>query len=388
MEKSSTRLRVGFVGCGRATQNLHLPGFRHLTDWQVIAAADSDEARLNVTANRFGIPRRYQDYQPLLADPDVDVVAVCVPPRLHAEVSLAALAAGKHVFIEKPLAVSLGECDQLLEQAAHSPRKVMMGFNLRWHRLIRRCLKMIQDGALGELEFIRTTFTTGGRLQTGSPEWSSWRAPGGGVLLDLGVHHFDLWRYLTGAEVEEISAMSHSRDSGGQSAMVTARMDNGLLVTSVFSDQTTEGNELEICGRKGSVRVSFYRFDGLEFVTAPGSFGGFQRFPSKLLATLREIPRAMARVSRGGEFRYTYEAEWRAFAHSIRSDTPVECTLEDGRRAVQISLAALASDSESRAVKVSESPTKSAGARARPSAGEVGGLVQTAKDLLSGAREL
>src|ERR1700681_118197 len=131
MEKSSTRLRVGFVGCGRATANLHLPGFRHLTDWQVIAAADSDEGRLNVAANRFGIPRRYQDYQPLLADSDVDVVAVCVPPRLHAEVSRAALAAGKHVFIEKPLAVSLRECDQLLEQAARSPRKAMVGFNLR-----------------------------------------------------------------------------------------------------------------------------------------------------------------------------------------------------------------------------------------------------------------
>ena len=386
MEKPSARLRVGFVGCGRATQNLHLPGFRHLADWQVIAAADSDEGRLNAAANRFGIPRRHLDYQTLLADPEVDVVAVCVPPRLHAEVSLAALAAGKHVFIEKPLAVSLQECDQLVEQAARSPRKVMVGFNLRWHRLIRRGRKMIQDGVLGELEFIRTTFTTGGRLRTGSPEWSSWRAPGGGVLFDLGVHHFDLWRYLTGAEVEEISAISHSRDAGDQSAIVKARMDNGVLITSVFSDQTTESNELEICGRKGSIRVSCYRFDGLEFITAPGSFGGFRRLPSKLLATLREIPRAMARVSRGGEFHATYESEWRSFANSIRNDTPVECTLEDGRRAVQISLAALASDSESRAVKVSESPRKNAEAPARPSAGEVGGLVQTAKGLLSGAR--
>jgi predicted dehydrogenase len=391
MVKPRARLRVGFVGCGRATQNLHLPGFRHLADWQVIAAADNDEGRLNVGANRFGIPRRYNDYQSLLADPNVDVVAVCVPPRLHVEVSLAALAAGKHVFIEKPLAVSLPECDQILDQAARSPRKVMVGFNLRWHRLIRRSRKMIQDGALGELEFIRTTFTTGGRLQAGSPEWSSWRAPGGGVLFDLGVHHFDLWRYLTGAEVEEISAMSHSRDGGEQSAIVTARMDNGLLITSVFSDQTTESNELEICGRKGSIRVSCYRFDGLEFITAPGSFGGFQRLPSKLLATLREIPSAMARAPQGGEFRSTYEAEWRAFGHSIRSDTPVESTLEDGRRAVQISLAALASDSESRAVKVSESPRKSAEATARPSAGEGGGLIKTAtsvgpeSDSLSGA---
>src|ERR1700733_10110576 len=118
MEKPNARLRLGFVGCGRATQKLHLPGFRHLADWEVIAAADTEEGRLNAAANRFGIPRRYLDYQALLADPDVDAVAVCVPPRLHAEISLAAIAAGKHVFIEKPLAVSLQECDQILEQAA------------------------------------------------------------------------------------------------------------------------------------------------------------------------------------------------------------------------------------------------------------------------------
>jgi myo-inositol 2-dehydrogenase/D-chiro-inositol 1-dehydrogenase len=244
---------------------------------------------------------------------------------------------------------------------------------------------MIQEGALGELELIRTTFTTGGKLQTGSPEWSSWRTPGGGVLFDLGVHHFDLWRYLTGAEVEEISAVSHSRHAGEQTALVTARMDNGVLISSVFSDQTTDSNELEICGRKGSIRVSCYRFDSLEFITAPGSFGGFQKLPSKLLTTLKEIPGAIARISHGGEFHSTYKSEWRAFANSIRSDTPIGCTPEDGRHAVQISLAALASDSESRAINVSEFPRKNAETPTPPSGGGDGGQMQPAKSFLSGA---
>src|SRR6202162_6225233 len=383
MVKPSAKLRLGFVGCGRATQNLHLPVFRHLADWEVIAAADTDEGRLNAAANRFGIPRRHLGYQSLLADPEVDVVAVCVPPNVHAKVALAALAAGKHVFIEKPLAVSLQECDQLVEHAARSPRNVMVGFNLRWHRLIRSGRKLIQDGALGELEFIRTAFTTGGKLQPGSPEWSSWRTPGGGVLFDLGVHHFDLWRYLTGAEVEEISAMSHSRDTGGQSAVVTARMDNGLLVTSIFSDQTTENNELEICGRKGSVRASCYRFDGLAFIRAPGSSGCLQKLPSRISATLREIPGAIVRASRGGDFQSTYEAEWRTLADASRNDTPVECTLEDGWRAVQVSLAAMASESESRPVHVSEAPRKSVAVPSPPSAGNSGMQCEPVKDFHS-----
>lgn len=94
-------MRVGFVGCGLATQTLHLPALRHLADWEGIAAADSDDGRLKETENRFGIPRCYADCQALLANAGGEVVAVGVPPRLHAEVALAALAAGKHVFIEK-----------------------------------------------------------------------------------------------------------------------------------------------------------------------------------------------------------------------------------------------------------------------------------------------
>jgi myo-inositol 2-dehydrogenase/D-chiro-inositol 1-dehydrogenase len=343
-------LRLGFVGCGRVTESLHLPALRRLTDWQVIAGADPDPDRLG-TAKRFGIPRCYSDYRALLDDADVDVVAVCVPPRLHATVSLAALAAGKHVFIEKPLALSLAECDQLVDYAAHSPTKVMVGFNLRWHRLIRRVRKMIQHGVLGELELIRTTFTSGETLRMELPGWKMRERVG--VLADLGVHHFDLWRYLTGGEVKEISATVRSRN-GGESAVVTACMQNGLIAGSVFSNQTSESNELEIYGSKGSLRLSCYRFDGLELIPALDLSGSLRNLPSRILATLKEIPGAAARASHGGDFRSSYEAQWRHFADSIRNDVPVECTLEDGRRAVHVSLAAMTSALESRRVRIAE----------------------------------
>jgi len=385
MAKPNAGLRVGFVGCGRAAQTLHLPALRRLVDWHVVAAADSDEGRLKETATRFGIPRCYADYQALLANPGVEVVAVCVPPRLHAEVALAALAAGKHVFIEKPLAVTLGECDELLEQCARSPHKVTVGFNLRWHRLVRRTREMIQDGTLGDLELIRTSFTTGGRMKTGSPAWSSWRTPGGGVLFDLGVHHFDLWRYMTGAEVLEISAINRSHEAGGQSSIVEARMDSGLLVTSVFSNQATESNELEILGSKGSIRVSCYRFDGLEFVST-GTSGGLQRFASKVARVLREIPGAIAQARRGGDFHSAYQAEWQAFGQAIRNDTPVECSLEDGRRAVEVAIAASVSDSQCRSVQIAKSRNGGMETTASLSVGEVKGPIKNATDLSLGGR--
>ncbi|HYM09122.1 MAG TPA: Gfo/Idh/MocA family oxidoreductase, partial [Bryobacterales bacterium] len=97
MTKARVPLRVGFVGCGRVTQSLHLPALQRLPIAEVVAAADADSACLQRTADRYRIAKRYADAQALIADPAVDVVAVCVPPRFHAEIALAALDAGKHV---------------------------------------------------------------------------------------------------------------------------------------------------------------------------------------------------------------------------------------------------------------------------------------------------
>jgi len=279
-------------------------------------------------------------------------VAVCAPPSLHAEVALAALSAGKHVFIEKPLAVSLAQCDQIVDCVARSPHKAMVGFNLRWHRLIRQAREMVQRGALGKLELIRTMFTSGERLRTRSSGETAREQVG--VLVDLGVHHFDLWRYLTGAEVEDVSATIGPGDGDGGSAIVTARMQNGIVASSVFSDRTSENNELEIYGSKGSIRVSCYRFDGLEFIPPFDLPGSLRNLPSRMFATLKEIPHAVTGASRGGDFGSTYHGEWLAFAQSIRNDAPVESTVEDGRRAVQVSRAAARSLLESRPVNAAD----------------------------------
>jgi len=348
------RLRLGLVGFGRAAQTLHLPALRYVHDWQVTAIADSDTHRAQEAARRFGIARCYSDYRKLIEDADVEAIAVCVPPRLHAEVALAALEAGKHVFIEKPLAVSLEDCDRIARGAARSPGKAMVGLNLRWHPLVRRAREILKSNTLGELALVRTQFTTANRSHPGTPAWASRREHGGGVLFDLGVHHFDLWRHLTGTEVAEVFCTTQTGEGDDASAVVAGRMATGLCVCSVFSDCTRDANELELCGRKGTLRVSLYRFDGLELTdsTTPADTLGarFRRVP----ATLKELPRALAQAFRGGSFLAAYCEEWRHFARVIRVSAPVECTIEDGRRAVEVSLAALASAAESRAIRISD----------------------------------
>ena len=115
MANSRNKLRFGLIGCGRVTETLHLPALKQLDDADVVALADISGDRLNKVADLFHIPDRYPDYQCLLADCSIDAVAVCVPARFHVDVALAALEAGKHLFIEKPLALGLDECDRLIE---------------------------------------------------------------------------------------------------------------------------------------------------------------------------------------------------------------------------------------------------------------------------------
>ena len=193
MTASRAPVRVGLIGCGRVALERHLPALESLSSARVVAVADVDANQLAMVADRFQIVRRATDFRTLVDDPEIDALAVCVPAQRHVVVALAALGAGKHLLIEKPLALDLDECDLLIEKAAESISKVTVGFNLRWHRLLREGREMIRRGDLGEIEFIRTTLTT---HHDKVPEWTKRREDGGGALNDMAVHHFDLWRFL------------------------------------------------------------------------------------------------------------------------------------------------------------------------------------------------
>src|SRR5437870_7646639 len=110
---------VGVVGCGAIASIAHLPALRAL-GVPVVAVADVDESRCAAVASRFSVERRYSTPEDLVADRDVDVVAVCVPPQYHVQVATAALAAGKHVLVEKPVALDLDEAERLRATAAGS----------------------------------------------------------------------------------------------------------------------------------------------------------------------------------------------------------------------------------------------------------------------------
>jgi len=346
---------VGLVGCGRVAQTFHLPALGSTPSAEVLAVADTAPDTLRRVADRFHIKQRFTDHRALLEVPNIEAVGICVPAQFHVNVALAALDAGKHLLIEKPLALSMDESRRLMQKAGESGCKIMVGFNLRWHRLVRDARQVIQRGTLGPLRFIRTVLTS---YHENVPEWRKRRRTGGGVLFEQAVHHIDLLRFLLQSEVAEVSAVNQSRQWDDEAANVTARMADGVLVTAAFSERTTDRNEVEIYGEAGCLRLSCFQFDGLELCLKNQPPGGARAQLRKFSHTLKELPRGLKNLLQGGDFVGSYRAEWRHFIDAIRHGTNVECTLEDGWRALEVVLAAIDSSVVGRPVMVTHGFTQ------------------------------
>jgi predicted dehydrogenase len=336
-------VRIGIIGCGRGAQSHHLPVLCRLPEFEVVAAADLDPRVLQSVAGRFGIPNCFADWREMLRSGDIEAIAVATPTASHCEIGLAALRTGRHLFMEKPLALNLEECDRLIDAAAGAGMKAVVALNSRWHKLVLRARELIRQGMLGNLKSIRSVYTHCHPGKSAQP-WHKRRALGGGVMINDAVHHFDLWRFLLGSEVTEIYADSlASEHFEDDTCTVAARLDNGMLASAVFSFSTSANSELEIFGEEGRLLISLYRFDGLEFFAKTTDPGGIQTRLRSAAQTAKELPNALGLIRRGGYFGYTYEALWKHFADCIRRDAQPGCTLADGRKALQIALAAVES---------------------------------------------
>lgn len=347
-------LRLVVIGCGRVVEQCHLPALRSLAAAEIVGLVDNNLDRLNTVADRLGVEHRYTDYRVMLKEATVDVVAVCAPPHLHAEIGLAVLDAGKHLFMEKPLALSLNDADRLIDRASTSAGKALVGFNLRWHRLVRQARALLDDGSLGRLEMMHTMFTSRTGFLTADSDWRHHHDLGGSVLVDLGIHHFDLWQFLTQSEVVEVSAQYRSDDPAVECATVTATMANGVLVTASFARGLSDRNELEMFGRNGWLRLSCYRFDSLSTCQNSEPQGAAREWLRGIHRMWRNLPQAALLRRQGGDVVNSYRAEWQHFIDAIRNDTPVQCSFEDARSALHIALATVESAAHGQPVRVAQ----------------------------------
>jgi myo-inositol 2-dehydrogenase/D-chiro-inositol 1-dehydrogenase len=354
MTKVTKPVKVGVIGCGKVALTRHLPILKNLDGVVVTAVADVDGKNLDRAKEKFQIAKSYQGHEELLQEADVDAVAICVPLQFHAEVALAAIAARKHILLEKPLAMSLDEADELIERAAHMDRKILVGYNKRWHRVVRKTKEIIQKGSLGEVRMIQVVFSTGHRNRY-IPEWRLHRREGGGSLIENGSHFYDLWYFLLQKEIQRISAMSRATDRvDDEPSVVTAETKNGVFLNCILSDFLPDRLEMEIFGEEKVLHASLHRFDGLEFIPLGSYAGNMKNRLKRTAGFLKALPAGIKQARLGGDFQDSYRAMWQHFLESIQNDTPVECTLEDGRRSLEVALAAVESASTGKTIDIQD----------------------------------
>lgn len=199
-----TELRWGILGTARIALNKVVPGIQKSPWVDVAAIASRDAERAAAAARRLRIPKAYGSYEELLADPAIDVVYIPLPNHLHVPWTIAALEAGKHVLVEKPIGLSSEEGRRLVAAAAQYPKlKVMEAFMYRFHPQWQRTRAIVAEGGIGELRTIQSFFSyslldpTNIRNQPGM---------GGGGLMDIGCYCISLARTLFGTEPVRVVA--------------------------------------------------------------------------------------------------------------------------------------------------------------------------------------
>ncbi|RLL40574.1 gfo/Idh/MocA family oxidoreductase [Oceanobacillus piezotolerans] len=190
-------LKIGIIGCGAIAVEKHLKSLRKIDQVEVVAFCNRNLNRAEVVAKDFGTvdAKIYADYRELLKDKAVDVVHVCTPNVFHAEISIAALEAGKHVMCEKPMAKTSEEAKQMIAAAKESGKKLTIGYNNRFRPDSQYLHKAVSRGDLGEIYYAKAHAIR----RRAVPTWGVFmdeEKQGGGPLIDIGTHALDLTLWM------------------------------------------------------------------------------------------------------------------------------------------------------------------------------------------------
>jgi predicted dehydrogenase len=312
-------LGIGIVGCGEVTRERHLPALRRLAKARVVALADPNPAARAAAAPGAPGARLVADAAELVVDPGVHAVLVATPPAHHEEVAVAALAAGRHVLCEKPMALTVASCERIAAAAADADRVLTVAFNLRHHPAVRAVRDAVGGGVLGPPGLVQSRSTSGGRPEAG--EWTAYSDHGGGVLFEQAVHHADLWQFLLDDRLAEVRVQA----SGSDQATVAATTERGILISGAFSWRTGPENRVTVFGSRGRASADVYASEPAT-VHSSGVTGSEPR--ARVLSaarTVRSLPRAMAELRAGGAFDATYLAQWWRFLAATAGDEPNPC---------------------------------------------------------------
>ncbi len=245
-------LRWGLLGTARINRMV-VPALRVSPGNRLVAVASRDAERAAAYAREWGIERVHGSYEALVADPDLDALYLPLPNHLHAEWTIKAARAGKHVLCEKPLALSLAEVDAIEAAARQCGVVVAEGFMYRHHPQTLKVKELVEDGAIGALRFLRGTFSfplnrpNDVRLR---PEW------GGGCLWDVGCYPLSFARFLVGREPVEVYGSQVLGPTGIDETFAGQLVFEGGVLGQIDAGfRSPVRAEMEIAGTTGVLRV-------------------------------------------------------------------------------------------------------------------------------------
>lgn len=348
---SSSSVRIGLIGCGRIARMFHLPVLSQLPAVEVVALADPDADCLRQASGRFPRAATFTDYHDLLRDDTVDAVVICLPTAMHAEAAVVAFDAARHVYLEKPIATTLDDARRVLQAAERSGRIGMIGFNYRFHPLIRQAKERIGAGDVGRITAIRSVFSSASRPL---PTWKTRRETGGGALLDLGSHHFDLIPHLAGAAVADVQATIQSVRVEDDIAAVQLRLANGITAQSFFSISAVDEDRIEIIGDRGKLTIDRLGSRLLRF--APPQRDGSRK--GRVLEAIRAVLQTPRRVADGlrSQVEPSQKPALAAFVEAVRQNQPAPVDLQAGYRSLATIIAAEQSAQSGQRVAVDGAP--------------------------------
>lgn len=203
------KVKIGLIGAGSISES-HLIAYKANPKVELVAVCDLNEERARDKAERYNIPNVYTDYKELLANKDVDAVSVCTWNNSHAEISIAALRAGKNVLSEKPLCKTVDEALQVEQAVKETGKFLQVGYVRRHASNIAVLKKFIDAGDLGDIYFAKASLIR--RLGNPGGWFADKERSGGGPLIDIGVHVIDLCWYLMGRpKVKSVSGNTYNK---------------------------------------------------------------------------------------------------------------------------------------------------------------------------------
>jgi predicted dehydrogenase len=205
---NSPPLRVAVIGLGQIALKAHLPGYEKAAGCRLTALYSSREDAAKKVAVQYGIPTIFKDWKKLLASPEVDAVSICSPNATHGPIALEALKRGKHVLVEKPMAISTEEAKRMMKAARAAKKILMPHHNMRFDPAVRTARQLLLKGAIGKVfAFACSLAHPGPQIWNPNSKWFfNVKAVGGGALMDLGAHMFDSLEFLLGDRASEIHA--------------------------------------------------------------------------------------------------------------------------------------------------------------------------------------